>query len=123
MAASGLDPDGSGNDPYPPFDRAYARQLDRIRRGEGDDQGAVFIRDMYIGPAKPTPETDVSWRQIEDDWLGGAETLGLALDSATNNTSLVLAIEVKASEPGAAVPGRRAGGQLAVMAECRVGPT
>ena len=51
-----------------------------------------------IGPAKPTPETDVSWRQIEDDWLGGAETLGLALDSATNNTSLVLAIEVKASK-------------------------
>ena len=47
MAASGLDPDGSGNDPYPPFDRAYARQLDRIRRGEGDDQGAVFIRDMH----------------------------------------------------------------------------
>ena len=98
MAAAGFDPDGSGNDPYPPFDRAYARQLDRIRRGEGDDQGAVFIRDMYIGPAKPTPETDVSWRQIEDDWLGGAETLGLALDSATNNTSLVLAIEVKASK-------------------------
>jgi hypothetical protein len=98
LAAAGPDADGTGSDAYAPFDRAYVRQLDRIRRGEGDDQGAAFIREMYIGPAKPMADTDVSWRQIEDDWLGGAETLGLALDSATNNTSLVLAIEVKASK-------------------------
>jgi hypothetical protein len=34
-----------------------------------------------------------SWRQISDDWLGSSESLALQLDSDTNNTSLVLAIE------------------------------
>ena len=33
------------------------------------------------------------WRQINDDWLNIASDLALQLDSATNNTSLVLAIE------------------------------
>lgn len=37
---------------------------------------------------------DQSWRRIDGDWLGASETLALALDSATNNTSLVLAIEI-----------------------------
>lgn len=35
-----------------------------------------------------------AWRTIDDDWLGQAETLSLYLDSYTNNTSLVLAIEL-----------------------------
>ncbi|HBZ56403.1 MAG TPA: hypothetical protein DEO88_13435, partial [Syntrophobacteraceae bacterium] len=34
------------------------------------------------------------WRQIELDWLWTAERLALQLDSDTNNTSLVLAIEL-----------------------------
>ena len=33
------------------------------------------------------------WRQINEDWLNVASDLALQLDSATNNTSLVLAIE------------------------------
>ena len=33
------------------------------------------------------------WRQIDDDWLNVASDLALQLDSATNNTSLALAIE------------------------------
>ncbi len=33
------------------------------------------------------------WRQINEDWLNIASDLALQLDSATNNTSLVLAIE------------------------------
>lgn len=37
---------------------------------------------------------DQAWRRIDGDWLGASETLALASDSATNNTSLVLAIEV-----------------------------
>jgi len=38
-----------------------------------------------------------SWRRIDDAWLGLSPDLALKLDSATNNTSLVLAIEL---EPG-----------------------
>ncbi|MGO9519577.1 MAG: MBL fold metallo-hydrolase [Candidatus Korobacteraceae bacterium] len=38
-----------------------------------------------------------SWRRIDSDWLYPADTLALKLDSATNNTSLVLAIELQNS--------------------------
>jgi len=34
------------------------------------------------------------WRRIDGDWLGSAAELALALQSYTNNTSLVLALEV-----------------------------
>jgi glyoxylase-like metal-dependent hydrolase (beta-lactamase superfamily II) len=44
-------------------------------------------------PDLPAPQ-DMSWRQIEGDWLAGADTLTLQLDSDTNNTSLALAIEL-----------------------------
>jgi hypothetical protein len=40
---------------------------------------------------------DQSWRRIDSAWLGASETMALQLDSATNNTSLVLAIEVVAT--------------------------
>jgi hypothetical protein len=35
-----------------------------------------------------------TWRQIDGAWLEGSPQLALQLDSATNNTSLVLAIEL-----------------------------
>jgi hypothetical protein len=35
----------------------------------------------------------LSWRRIDQDWLLSAARLGLQLDNATNNTSLVLAFE------------------------------
>ncbi|MFN2397762.1 MAG: hypothetical protein ABR543_03805 [Gemmatimonadaceae bacterium] len=35
-----------------------------------------------------------AWRQIDSDWLGGGSDLALQLDTYTNNTSLVLAIEL-----------------------------
>lgn len=37
---------------------------------------------------------ELSWRCIDNDWLLSAARLGLQLDSATNNTSLVLAFEL-----------------------------
>ena len=40
------------------------------------------------------PESDQSWRRIDGDWLDVSSGLALQLDSATNNTSLVLAIEL-----------------------------
>jgi hypothetical protein len=39
-------------------------------------------------------ESDQSWRRIDGDWLDISSSLALQLDSATNNTSLVLAIEL-----------------------------
>src|SRR5207248_10959926 len=44
--------------------------------------------------AAANPGTDVTWRRIDQVWLGSAEQLALALDSATNNTSLAFAIEL-----------------------------
>ena len=37
------------------------------------------------------------WRRVDDDWMAAAETLALALDKYTNNTSLALAFELVAS--------------------------
>jgi hypothetical protein len=37
---------------------------------------------------------DQSWRRIDSIWMESSETMALQLDSATNNTSLVLAIEL-----------------------------
>jgi hypothetical protein len=40
-----------------------------------------------------------AWRRIEADWLAAAEQLALKINSKTNNTSLVLAIELTETEP------------------------
>ena len=42
------------------------------------------------------PEGDAAdkWRRIDTDWLAGSTEMALQLDSLTNNTSLVLAIEL-----------------------------
>ncbi|HEU0298269.1 MAG TPA: hypothetical protein VFR37_02420 [Longimicrobium sp.] len=39
-------------------------------------------------------EKESAWRRIDADWLTGAGELALQLDSYTNNTSLVLAVEL-----------------------------
>ena len=49
-----------------------------------------FFRRNYWQPAGAAPD---AWRRIDTDWLGGSTELALQLDSLTNNTSLVLAIE------------------------------
>jgi hypothetical protein len=45
-----------------------------------------FLREHYYGGD--------DWRRIDGDWLGPATELALALQSYTNNTSLVLALEL-----------------------------
>ena len=45
-----------------------------------------MFRDTYFAE-------DAAWRRVDEDWLHVATDLALQLDSATNNTSLVLAIE------------------------------
>ena len=51
-----------------------------------------FLREHYSG------STSDDWRRIDGDWLGSATELALALQSYTNNTSLVLALEL--GDPG-----------------------
>jgi hypothetical protein len=54
---------------------------------------AAFVRDHY-GKAKPGRRPrDQAWRRIDDDWLSTSADLAIQLDSRTNNSSLVLAIE------------------------------
>jgi metallo-beta-lactamase superfamily protein len=49
-----------------------------------------FFKQRYFRPGT----ADQDWRQIDTAWLLGSAELALQLDSLTNNTSLVLAIEL-----------------------------
>jgi beta-lactamase superfamily II metal-dependent hydrolase len=67
----------------------------------GKDDGAPFHPRVSIPLDKKTPDffqqhyyDKDDWRRIDGDWLGPAANLALALQSYTNNTSLVLAIEL-----------------------------
>src|SRR5205085_6604330 len=53
-------------------------------------RGMDFFREYYWGSGPQAP----GWRSIDADWLDSSAELALALDSATNNTSLVIAIEI-----------------------------
>jgi metallo-beta-lactamase superfamily protein len=66
-----------------PFDGQYEIPFSYAREME-------FFQQQYWTPA----DTTDNWRLIDSDWLGGSTELALQLDSLTNNTSLVLAIEL-----------------------------
>lgn len=53
-----------------------------------------FFAERYWGNA----EDGGTWRRIDDDWVGAAADFALRLDNDTNNTSLVLAIELDGSD-------------------------
>jgi len=69
-----------------PFDQQYEIPFLYAQSAPGLD----FFRTNYWQPAGAAPD---AWRRIDTDWLGGSTELALQLDSLTNNTSLVLAIE------------------------------
>ena len=105
-----MDADTETSDMDAPFAANYAIPLDYAR-------GMDFFRKRYWGDAdfddlcseycytrNNTEERDAnlalldqSWRRVDDAWMAVSPELALKLDSATNNTSLVLAIEL---EPG-----------------------
>lgn len=66
-----------------PFDPIHAIPIETART-------VPFFRTRYWGPGDAAP----GWRMIDATWLSGATELALALDSATNNTSLVVAVEL-----------------------------
>jgi hypothetical protein len=85
------------SDKWRPFDNTFGRELRDPQQG-GDlrmpDATAEFLRRHYYGPGDDIGDQDQSWRRIDAGWLGSAAQFALNLDSATNNTSLVLAIEL-----------------------------
>ncbi|MCL4395423.1 MAG: MBL fold metallo-hydrolase [Chloroflexi bacterium] len=61
---------------------------DRLCIPSAEAEQDAFFKSHYYG------NSDEAWRRIDDDWLNASGELALALDSYTNNTSLVLAIEL-----------------------------
>jgi hypothetical protein len=97
-------------DPDQPFDVGQ-----RIPLGFGPTPPAVdsapdgeiprFFAAHYFGASADAVQPDQQWRRIDADWLGPASDLALKLDNATNNTSLVLAVELVASGKVLLFPG------------------
>lgn len=89
IAALGLSADDDSLAPFhqrvtiPLSDRQDLSSLE-----EQDPKGRIrkFFEERYYGSD--------DWRRIDGDWLGPAADLALALQSYTNNTSLVLALEL-----------------------------
>ncbi len=87
-----------GEDDDPPFASRYQVALDATRTMPFFQ--AHYWADEIDGVTVPTDtrvgreENAQVWRRIGNAWLDGAEALALQLDKITNNTSLVLALEI-----------------------------
>jgi hypothetical protein len=94
MDGLGMFMDGAGTalaerDDGRPFDQQY--EIPFVYAQTAPD--LKFFRDRYWQPQDKAPD---DWRRIDGNWLGGASEMALQLDSLTNNTSLVLALELEA---------------------------
>lgn len=78
---------------------------ERVTIPQKEAEALPFFKENYFQSAE-------DWRRIDGDWLGPTVDFALALQSYTNNTSLVLAIELGA-------PGR--GDVLLFAADAQVG--
>lgn len=83
-----------------PFDSRFAIPLTGTKAIE-------FFQRTYWADRAPDAagrvDTTQGWRRIDDDWLSAATSLGLKLDEDTNNTSLVLALELGPADVGGPV--------------------
>jgi hypothetical protein len=97
--AAGTSGGDGGEDPEL---RELSFPFDRVRqKSEAVARTEPWFRKHYFGAAKGEeanaalpPREQMDWRRIDDDWAEAASQLALQLDSDTNNTSLVLAIEL-----------------------------
>jgi hypothetical protein len=72
-----------------PFNKSMRRPLAELKKQASTRQGGPRpVIERYYQAA-------FQWRNIDDAWLATGERLALQLDNATNNTSLVLAIELE----------------------------
>ncbi|MFG0319959.1 MAG: hypothetical protein ACF8XB_21990 [Planctomycetota bacterium JB042] len=88
--AGGLGPTDPIEASARPFAGNFRLATDIVR--ENAERFAFFHRAYGFGDGD-----DLAWRRIERDWCVPGESLALKLDAATNNTSLVLAIELMAT--------------------------
>jgi predicted metallo-beta-lactamase superfamily hydrolase len=98
-----------------PFDAEFAIPLARTKnidffdcRFYGDcKDGSIYDKNWEDrnGNVVGRDVTDQSWRRIDSTWLDASEPMALQLDSATNNTSLVLAIELTETKDVLLFPG------------------
>lgn len=92
--APGTDEDPDLRELSLPFDRVRQKSIAAAR-------SEAWFQRHYFGTTAPDgggeggpPREQMDWRRIDDDWTEAASQLALQLDSDTNNTSLVLAIEL-----------------------------
>jgi len=93
-ASNATNSEGQPFSPLIPFDKSYS--LSKSAAGVHPVYKDFF--EEYYGldeKAKSGPE----WRRIETDWLAAADELALSINNMTNNTSLVLAIEITDVKP------------------------
>ena len=77
-----------------PFDELY--RIDLKDAPQNPDFGRFFSE--YYGSSTEDKD-ESSWRRIDTDWLGAGENMALSINSYTNNTSIVLAVEITESNP------------------------
>jgi hypothetical protein len=84
---SAVQPILSDTDLETPFDENYQIPLHVA-------QQMPFFQQHYWGEDAESTEKNQGWRRIDGSWLDSSSSLALQLDSATNNTCLVLAFEL-----------------------------
>lgn len=84
---SALQPTLSDEDLESPFDERFQIPMHVA-------QQMPFFQQHYWAEAVDAEDKDQEWRRIDGSWLDSSASLALQLDSATNNTCLVLAFEL-----------------------------
>ncbi|MCG2842507.1 hypothetical protein L6Q21_16130 [Sandaracinobacter sp. RS1-74] len=93
----------SQHDPYAPFDGDQGARLCDVLEGDWsglDEAGRAHFWQHYFEDSAPLGSSRdllAERRRIDGEWLGSALDFALQLDRNTNNSSLVLAIELEAS--------------------------
>jgi hypothetical protein len=82
-----LQPTLTDTDVETPFDEGFQIPLNMA-------QQMPFFQQHYWGEDVDSKEKSQAWRRIDGSWLDSSSSLALQLDSATNNTCLVLAFEL-----------------------------
>lgn len=77
-----------------PFGKAYS--IPSALAAEHPSYGK-FFKAHYGFSKREEKNQGPRWRRIDMDWIGSGENLALSINSYTNNTSLVLAVEICAS--------------------------